>query len=76
MVYAFKAGFNRNIDSDWRGGFLIDTVIVIDRCTANYGVQPAPNSGENGSLFGLAFDKHSPQDFHSTCDTITYLHAI
>ena len=73
MVYAYKAGFNRNIDSDWRGGFLIDPVTVIDRCTANYGIQPAPNSGENGSLFGLAFDKHSPQDFHSTCDTITYM---
>ena len=76
MVYTYKAGFNRNLDSDWRGGVLMEPVKLMDRCTTNNGVQPAPNSGEHGSLFGLAFDKHSPQDFHSNCDTITYLHAI
>ena len=70
MVYAYKAGFNCNIDSDWRGGVLVDPVKLVDRCTENNGVQPAPHSGSDGSLFGLAFDKHSPHDFHSNCDTI------
>ena len=70
MVYAYKAGFNRNLDSDWRGGFLIDPVKLVDRCTGRNGVQPAPYRGSDGSLFGLAFDKHSPNDFYNNCDTI------
>ena len=70
MVYAYKAGFNRNMDSDWRGGVLVDHVKLVERCTRNYGVEPAPFSGYDESLLGLAFDKHSPHDYQANCDTI------
>ena len=70
MVYAYKAGFNRNMDSDWRGGVLVDPTQLVDRCAINNGVQPAPYSGAGGSLSGLAFDKRTPQNFPVNCDTI------
>ena len=71
MVYAYKAGFNRNMDSDWRGGVLVDPTKLVDRCTRLNGVQPAPFSGSDGSLLGLVFDKESPCNFHDlSCDTI------
>ena len=71
MVYAYKALFNRNLDSDWTGGVLVDPVKLVDNCVRNNGVQPAPYRGHDGSsLLGLAFDKITPHNYQSNCDTI------
>ena len=55
MVYAYKAPFNRNLDSDWTGGVLVDPVKLVDNCVKDNGVQPAPfRGGDGSSLAGLA----------------------
>ena len=32
MVYAYKGGFNRNIDCHWTGATLLDPVRIVDQC--------------------------------------------
>ena len=66
VVYAYKGLFNRNIDSSWTGGILLDFKKIVDKCTVKNGVQPAP---ENTKAIGLTFDKHSPYAYKSNCDT-------
>ena len=73
IVYAYKKIFNYNIDHDWTGGVLVDFKKIIDTCTrsGSPNVQPAPsiNSGDH-KLLGLGFDKVSPYNYVSNCDTI------
>ena len=73
IVYAYKGIFNYNIDHDWTGGVLVDFKKIIDKCTrsGSPNVQPAPstNSGDH-KLLGLSFDKVSPYNYVSNCDTI------
>ena len=59
VVYGYASLFNRLIDSMWRGGILceVDLRKIIDKCTADNGVQPAP---ENAFAIGISFDKRSP----------------
>ena len=67
VVYAYKGLFNRNTDYDWSGGILLDFKKVVDKCTANNGIQPAPTAG----LFpGITFDKKTPYHYFSNCDTL------
>ena len=66
VVYAYKGLFNRNIDYNWSGAILLDFVKIVDKCTRANGVQPAP---ENTNLIGLTFDKNSPYNYKSNCDT-------
>ena len=68
IVFAYKGYFNRNIDYHWTGAFLFDDKKVIDKCTINNGVPPAPSVHESG-LFGVTFDKHSPTDYYQNCMT-------
>ena len=73
IVYAYKGIFNYNIDHDWTGGVLVDFKKITDTCThsGSPNVQPAPsNHGGDKSLLGLAFDKRSPYDYVTNCDTI------
>ena len=73
IVYAYKGIFNYNIDHDWTGGVLVDFEVIIDKCTKrSLNVQPAPSSnGGDRTLLGLAFDKVSPYQYLSNCDTIS-----
>ena len=73
VVYAYKGIFNNNIDHDWTGGVLVDFQKIVDKCTRSGipNVQPAPSSHhKDHRLLGLAFDKSSPYDYLSGCDTI------
>ena len=66
VVYAYKGLFNKNIDSNWTGGILLDFKMIVDRCNSNNGVQPAPGS----IVFrGLQFDKASPYNYKRNCNT-------
>ena len=65
-MYAYKGVFDKNIDSDWTGGILLDFKKIVDKCTAKNGVQPAP---ENQYVIGLTFDKITPYKYKSgNCD--------
>ena len=66
LVYAYKGIFNKNLDWNWSGGILLNPEKVMDLCTRNSGVQPAPLITRNRG--GLSFDKHSPYDYKSNCD--------
>ena len=66
VVYAYKGLFNRNIDYNWSGAILLDFVKIVDNCIFGNGVQPAP---ENNVAIGLKFDKASPYNYTSHCDT-------
>ena len=67
VVYAYH-GFNRNIDSDWTGGILLDHHKCVDHCTksGNIGERPAPSDYDNrgNRLLAIAFDKYSPDNWY------------
>ena len=67
VVYAYKGLFNRNIDYHWSGGILMDFKKVVDKCTANNGIQPAPAIDP---FPGITFDKKSPYHYFANCDTL------
>ena len=73
VVYAYRGKFNRNIDSDWTGGILLDHHKCVDHCarSGNNGVRPAPsdNGNRDNRLLGIAFDKRSPDNYYDNCDT-------
>ena len=68
-VYAYKGHINNNIDWDWTGGRLLYPTKIVDHCTHKNGVVPAPSNHERTDL-GLSFDKYSPDDLYTNCDTI------
>jgi len=70
VVYAYKGLFNRNIDYDWSGGILLNFKKIVDKCTksGNNGIQPAPAVDY---IPGITFDKHSPYNYYSNCDTLS-----
>jgi len=70
VVYAYKGVFNYNMDHDWTGGVLVDVKKLVDRCTRNVNIQPAPSAETNQNLLGIAFDKRSPHNYLYNCDTI------
>ena len=53
VIYAYKGVFNRNIDHDWSGGFLMAPTWIIDNCHYNKGYIPNPVK----SLPGIAFNR-------------------
>ena len=59
--------FNRNIDYAWSGGILMDFKKIVDKCTQRNGVQPAPAVG---FISGITFDKTTPYNYYSNCDTL------
>ena len=67
-VYAYKGIFNKNLDTHWSGGILLDPKKVVDRCTRTETneVQPAPFIYNNWG--GLSFDKWTPYDYANNCD--------
>ena len=67
VVYAYKGLFNRNIDYDWSGGILLDFKKIVDKCTNNNGVQPAPFTNH---ISGITFDKRTPYAYSNNCDTL------
>ena len=71
VLYAYRGKFNRNIDSDWTGGILLDHHKCVDRCTSSHsnGVRPAPTVSGDSRLLGIAFDKISPDNYLANCDT-------
>ena len=68
-VYAYKGYFNCNIDHHWTGAILLDAKKVIDKCSRNNGVPPAPGVLYVPGIFGLSFDKTSPTHHRDNCDT-------
>ena len=70
VVYAYQGKFNRNIDSDWTGGILLDHHKCVDHCTtSNNGVRPAPTAVGDNRLLGIASDKRSPDNYYDHSDT-------
>ena len=76
VTYAYRGKFNRNIDSDWTGGILLDHHKCVDHCarSENDGVRPAPriHANRDNRFLGIAFDKHSPDNYYDDCDTFYY----
>ena len=73
IIYAYKGIFNHNIDHDWTGGVLVDFKKIVDKCTnsRNLNVQQTPSSySKDYRLLGLAFDKVTPYNYFSHCDTL------
>ena len=70
VVYAYKGLFNRNIDYDWSGGILLDFRKIVDKCTAQNGIQPAPAATTPNFVPGITFDKITPYKYYTNCDTI------
>jgi len=68
LVFAYKGYFNRNIDYHWTGAFLFDAKKVLDLCRINNGIPPSPSVHVSGIL-GLTFDKSSPTNYYSNCNT-------
>ena len=68
MVYAYKGGFNRNIDYHWTGSTLMDPTMIVDHCTRSQsqGVPPYPQK-ESAAITGLVLAKWPG---HSATDTI------
>ena len=66
VVYAYKGIFNRNVDSNWSGGILLNPQKVVDHCTSSNGVHPAPLL----QISGITFDKLSPYLYSRDCDTM------
>ena len=73
VVYAYRGKFNRNIDSDWTGGILLDHHKCVDHCARSdtNGVRPAPSAARDNRLLGIAFDKLSPNNYYGNCDTFS-----
>ena len=73
MVYAYKGGFNRNIDYHWTGTTLFDPVKIVDHCTRSYsqGVAPYPQK-ESAATTGLVLAKWPG---HSYTDTINNING-
>ena len=73
VVYAYRGRLNHNIDLDWTGGILLDHHKCVDHCTntRNNGIRPAPSNDHNqdNRFLGIAFDKHSPDNYYHNCDT-------
>ena len=67
VVYAYKGIYNGGLDVNWSGGVPISPVKIVDCCTGSNEKQPDPVIANN--LGGLAFDKHSPCEYTSNCDT-------
>ena len=65
VVYAYKGISNRNVDSHWTGGILLNPQKIVDHCTWKNGVPPEPYS----VIPGIAFDKHRPHEYTINCDT-------
>ena len=67
VIYAYKGVFNRNIDYDWSGGYLMAHTKIIDKCTYYQGTRPNPVK----SLPGIAFSKRSSScNYYGTGGTI------
>ena len=69
--FAYKGWFNQAIDYNWRGGILVEPKKILDECTGNIDIEPAPSAHDGDRrLLGIAFDKHSPTKYHENCVTI------
>ena len=66
VVYAYKGIFNRNVDSHWTGGILLNPQMIVDHCTSDNGV---PASSLILRVPGIGFDKRTPHVYTSNCDT-------
>ena len=69
VMYAYRGKFNRNIDSDWTGGILLDHHKCVDSCTQRNGVRPVPTAANDNRLLGIAFAKSAPDNYYDNCDT-------
>ncbi len=70
-VYAYKGDLNPKIDSSWEGAILKNATSLVDKCVNNVGVAPEPEVGGH-AMPGITFDKATPNDYVSNCDTDRY----
>ena len=71
VIYAYSGFFNRNIDYHWTGAILLDAKKVVDKCarSINNGKPPSPSIQSNSGILGLGFDKETPFEHYTNCDT-------
>ena len=70
IVYAYKGLFNRNIDHNWSGAILLDFKKIVDKCSSDNGVQPAP---QMSFLLVLHLTRHHHITTHITLTRIMAL---
>ena len=68
VVFAYKGDFNYNIDHYWNGALLHNPKKLTDHCIHSNGIEPAPSVHYTG-IFGLTFDKVTPDKFYVNCNT-------
>ena len=69
--FAYKGKFNHDIDHNWSGGILVVPKKILDECTINIDIEPAPSAhGGDRRLLGIAFDKCSQTKYLLNCVTI------
>ena len=72
-VYAYKSRINPKLGYDEGGADLMKDswVKVLDRCVSHNGVRPAvSHSHAKPTIYGISFDKLSPDDRRHNCDTV------
>ena len=73
VIYAYKSPLNPDLGKTALGVNLMPGWSkVVDKCTTNEGVRPAA-SWHRGreTVYGLAFDKTTPDDTNENCDTVS-----
>ena len=65
-VYDYKGDLNSELDDNWSGFILDNHTQLTDRCDSRRGTKPDASSA---GYVGLSFDKHSPGQYTSNCDT-------
>ena len=68
LIFAYKGDFNYNIDKQWDGAVLHNPKKLVDKCIYSPGTPPAPSVHHSG-IFGLTFDKVSPDQYYVNCNT-------
>ncbi|MBM4354584.1 MAG: hypothetical protein FJ109_12480 [Deltaproteobacteria bacterium] len=71
IVYAYRGDLNPKLDTSWEGAILKNAAGLVDQCIYNVGVAPEPETGAH-AIPGLTFDKATPNDYVSNCDTDRY----
>ena len=71
-IYAYKSPLNPNLGKTEMGARLLSGWSrVLDRCTINNGIRPdISRLGGYEIIYGLAFDKVTPDDIDANCDTV------
>lgn len=68
LVYAYRGTLNSQLGRSNSGPYLNSATRVVDKCKSGVGRKPSISTHSSAEP-GITFDKWSPDDFNSNCDT-------